>query len=101
MVTKHNEAIALAKLRRESLSRVARQYPHFVAEPDTITGGHIVRNVTVPGPVELERETGECTCKYGRMFGVCRHMAIVEATGQGQDARGRSSCRPQRDEGLK
>lgn len=78
MVTTHNAADVLAKRRRESLSRLARQYPHYVAELDTVTDGWIVRNVNVPGRVELVNDRGECSCRYGRVFGVCRHIAAVE-----------------------
>jgi hypothetical protein len=80
MIVTQRAADMLAKRWRELPSRLAWQYPHFVAVSATITTGWVVRNPTISGRVELVSDREECACRYGRVFGICRHMVAVGAT---------------------
>lgn len=79
MLTAQTEAQYLAERRQEALSRLARQYPQFHAEPDPLTGGWLVRNEHVPGRITLVSAEGECSCRQGRLWDRCKHLAAVEA----------------------
>lgn len=81
VATLPNEAMILEERRRETLSRLARRYPQFHAEPDPVSGGHIVRNEKVPGRVTVVDAQGRCSCARGRLFDICKHIAAVEALG--------------------
>lgn len=78
IATQISAASILEDRRGETLARLARQHPQFIAEPDTITGGWIVRNVNVPGRFDIVSIDGECSCRQGRVFGLCKHLAAIE-----------------------
>jgi len=69
--------------RREALSRLAARSQNFTAEPDVLVpGAWLVRNRHISGRANLVTAAGECSCCYGRTFGICRHIAVAEQAKQ-------------------
>jgi len=68
----------IAAARRETVARLAAQARHFTVERDELTSGWIVRNPRIPGTIELVTVDGACSCRRFRVWGRCKHAALVE-----------------------
>lgn len=65
--------------RRERVARLAGRAHDYTVTPDTvIPGAWIVRNPRIPGLCEIVLEDGSCSCRRSRIWGRCKHAAIVE-----------------------
>jgi hypothetical protein len=71
------ETTFLAAIHRERLERMARKAaPYFELEPEE-SGSTIVRRPFVPGRIEIVDRNGQCSCPRYRVWGRCKHAALV------------------------
>lgn len=74
-----DEAMArIDQLQHERVARMARKAEHFEISPDPVKdGAWIVRNPRVPHRIELVDQNGRCSCHQFRVWGRCKHAALV------------------------
>lgn len=80
-MSEHFDQATLARIeaaRRDTVARLAGQARHFTVERDPLTSGWIVRNPRIPATIELVGENGACSCLRFRIWGRCKHAALVE-----------------------